>query len=302
MAGKAERSSTRPGRRAAVVSRGLLLIAALAGAAAGCGDGDDAEAAPSRSSRPSTSAPAASDADTSSTTGPAPPSTEASTVPDEPPAEPPVVVIDPGHNGANGAHPGEINDLVDAGGFQKACNTVGSSTDGGYTESAFNLAVALQLRDRLAEADVEVILTRSDDEGWGPCVDQRGQVAALNGAAMLVSIHADGAPPWATGFHVIHPGIRVGYTEDTAGPSRELATLVRDELVAGGLSPSDYVGEGGIHERTDLGTLNRAEVPAVMLEAGNMRNDGEADMLVSPEGQGRIADALAAAVLGFLPR
>src|SRR4051794_8488319 len=40
------------------------------------------------------------------------------------------IVIDPGHNGGNGANPALINQLVPAGGFDKPCDTTGTETDG----------------------------------------------------------------------------------------------------------------------------------------------------------------------------
>jgi N-acetylmuramoyl-L-alanine amidase len=212
---------------------------------------------------------------------------------------PPVIVIDPGHNGANGDHPEEINRQVDAGGFQKACNTTGTATNDGVTESSINWSVAQLLRDRLEAEGARVILTRDSDDGVGPCIDERGRAAAEAHADALVSVHADGAPAGASGFHVIHPGLRPGYTDDTVGPSAELAAGVRDALVAGGFTPSTYVGEDGLDERDDLGTLNLARVPAVMVEAGNLRNDGDAETLTSEDGQSRLAEALASAALAF---
>jgi len=77
---------------------------------------------------------------------------------------------------------------------------------------------------------------------------------------------------------------------------------VRDALVEAGLTPSTYLGTEGLDERTDLGTLNRADVPAVMLEAGNLRNPVDAALLSDPGGPARIADALAAAITEFLTR
>lgn len=217
------------------------------------------------------------------------------------PAEPqPVVVIDPGHNGANGSNPTEMNRQVDAGGFQKACNTTGTSTDGGYSESRFNWEVAQLVRERLETAGIRVVLTRDSDDGAGPCIDERGQIAARNGAAALVSIHADGAPAGASGFHVIHPGLRPGYTDATVEPSTALATALRDTLVAAEFSPSSYVGSGGLDQRDDLGTLNRAEVPAVMLEAGNMRNPTDAGWITSDDGRQRLATAIADALVAWL--
>jgi N-acetylmuramoyl-L-alanine amidase len=147
-----------------------------------------------------------------------------------------------------------------------------------------------------------VILIRQDDAGVGPCIDERGLMAAEADADALVSIHADGAPPAARGFHVIRPGLRPGYTDDTVGPSAQLAGSVRDALVAAGFEPSTYVGDDGLDERDDLGTLNRARVPAVMVEAGNLRNAEDAALLTSPEGRSRLADALADGALAFAGR
>jgi N-acetylmuramoyl-L-alanine amidase len=249
----------------------------------------------------SSSSSSSEDGDPPSSSDPAGGTASPSTSTPGRPAEPrPVVVIDPGHNGANGAHPEVINQMVDAGGFQKACNTTGTATDDGYPESRFNWEVAQLLRDRLEAAGVDVILTRDDDDGAGPCVDERGQLAARSGAAALVSIHADGAPSGARGFHVIHPGLRPGYTDATVAPSTELATAVRDALVAAGFTSASYIGSGGLDQRDDLGTLNRAEVPAVMLESGNMRDATDAAWITSPEGRQRLADALADAVLAWV--
>ncbi|HEY3143788.1 MAG TPA: N-acetylmuramoyl-L-alanine amidase [Acidimicrobiales bacterium] len=211
-----------------------------------------------------------------------------------------VIVVDPGHNGANGAHPEVINRQVDAGGFQKACNTTGAATDDGVTESAINWAVAQQVRNRLAALGAEVVLTRDSDDGVGPCIDERGLMAVSSGADLLVSLHADGAAPDGSGFHVIHPKPLAGYTDATAAPSLQLAQAVRDALVTAGFLPSSYVGDGGLDERGDLGTLNRSGVPAVILEAGNLRNRADAALLTSTDGQRRLADAVTAGVVTFL--
>ena len=40
---------------------------------------------------------------------------------------------------------------------------------------------------------------------------------------------------------------------------------------------SDYLGDEGIDERTDLGGLNMSDVPKVFLEVGNMRNADDAE-------------------------
>lgn len=211
-----------------------------------------------------------------------------------------VVVVDPGHNGANGSHTKEISRQVDAGGSTKDCNTTGTA-EGSYTEAQFTWETAIRLAEILRTRGATVILTRTDNAGWGPCVDQRGRTAADNHADLMISIHADGASAGKRGFHVIRSGALPGYTDaSTADRSTVLATTIRDALVAAGLSPSNYVGSNGLDRRNDLGTLNRAEVPAIMLESGNMHDATDLALLRSADGQNRIATALADGAARFL--
>lgn len=207
-----------------------------------------------------------------------------------------MVVLDPGHNGANGTHPVEITRQVDAGGFFKDCNSTGAE-NARMTEAEFNWELAGRVKQRLEAAGASVRLTRDSNDGWGPCVDQRGKTAGRSGASLLVSLHADGVAASGHGFHVISPGLVAGHTEAIMAPSRHFAGLLRDALVARGFSTSSYTGTQGLAERADLGTLNWAGVPCLLLEAGNMHNPGDAALLASAQGQDRIADAVLAAVL-----
>ena len=85
-----------------------------------------------------------------------------------------VIAVDPGHNGGNAKHPGEINRQVpDGRGGTKACNTTGTSTNSDYPEADFTWAVAKKLDKSLTEAGAEVVLSRKDNKGVGPCVDER---------------------------------------------------------------------------------------------------------------------------------
>ena len=280
---------------ALVASLGLTL------GVAGCTSGPSA--APAQTSSSTTRASAAT------TTGaPAAPTTTTTGAPVEPATTSPakgalagrIIVVDPGHNGANGAHPAEINRLVDGGGFQKACNTTGAA-EGDLTESRFNWETAQRLRDALEAAGAKVVLTRTSDDGWGPCVDQRALTAQREHADLLLSIHADGADPSASGFHVIHPGLGPAVDPGDRDASARLAATVRDALVDEGLVPATYVGgRDGLVERTDIVTVNRAGVPAVMLESGNLHNPADLALLRSAAGQQRIADALTAAAVAFL--
>ncbi|MGY1615310.1 N-acetylmuramoyl-L-alanine amidase [Geodermatophilus sp. SYSU D00691] len=218
-----------------------------------------------------------------------------------PPAPPPVVVLDPGHNGGNAAHPEVVTAPVpDGAGGTKPCNTTGTATDAGYPEHAFTWDVAVRTRDLLTAAGVQVVLSRPDDAGVGPCVDARGALGGQVGAAAFVGIHGDGAAPGGRGFHVITSSL------DPAGPdvaarTDALATALRDALVA--VEPvSDYLGADGLDERPDLAGLNLSAVPAVYVECGNMRNAADAAWMSTAEGRQALAGRLAVGVLAFLGR
>ena len=211
------------------------------------------------------------------------------------------VVIDPGHNGGNEAHSREISRLVDAVTLHKPCDVVGASTNAGYPESAFTLDVSQRLATLLRQSGIRVVLTRTTDTGWGPCITERAAIGNRNHADAAVSIHADGGPASGRGFHVIEPGLIPGYTDAIIAPSRRLGLDLRDAYHAGtGLPYSTYVGTNAINVRTDLGGLNLSRVPKVFIECGNMRNTADAALLTSPVFRARIAAAIAAGVGAFL--
>jgi N-acetylmuramoyl-L-alanine amidase len=212
-----------------------------------------------------------------------------------------VVVLDPGHNGGNAAHPAVINAAVpDGAGGTKPCNTTGTATNAGYPEHAFTWDVALRTRDLLTAAGVQVVLSRRDDTGVGPCVDVRGELGGKVGAAAFVGIHGDGAAAGGRGFHVITSSLAPAGHAVAAG-SHTLAVDLRDALTA--VEPvSNYLGSNGLDGRSDLAGLNLSRVPAVYVECGNMRNATDAAWMSSADGRQAIAARLAAGVLAFLGR
>lgn len=263
----------------------MLGVVVAAVVLAGCGG----TAVPVPAASPTTVAPLTRGAGGSPTT-PAP-STFVS--------EGPVVVLDPGHNGLNGENPTQINRQVpDGRGGTKACNTTGTETDTGYPEHAFAWDVSRRVQRVLEAAGVRVVLTRPDDDGVGPCVDERGRAGEVADADAVVSIHADGAAPADSGFHVALSDPPLNPAQ--GAPARELAVAVRDAMRTAGFPDSDYVGDQALSPRSDLGGLNHATRPAVLVECANMRNAGEAALVSSGAGRQRYADAIAAGVLAFL--
>jgi N-acetylmuramoyl-L-alanine amidase len=213
-----------------------------------------------------------------------------------------VVLVDPGHNGANAAHPEVIDALVDAYTKMKPCDTTGTRTDAGYPEHAFNYDVATRLATLLRAAGATVVMTRYTDTGVGPCLTERAAIGNRAGATVAISIHADYAPPGAHGFHVLEPA-RISGAPSTAivGPSHRLAVAVRDRLRPV-QSPANYIGTDGINTRSDMGGLNLSRVPKVMVECGNMHNPVDGARLADPAYRQRLAVALAAALTNFVSR
>ena len=210
------------------------------------------------------------------------------------------VVLDPGHNGANGRNPEIINAEVDAGfGQRKACNTTGTSTNDGYAEHTFTWAVTNRVADLLRASGVEVVLTRESDDGVGPCVDERARIGNESGADVVVSIHGDGSAAGDRGFYAM-TSERLPNGEDVGAASRALATSIRDGLVAAGAAPSNYVGSDGLWKRDDLAGLNLSQIPTTMLELGNMRDGQDAAFMVSDAGQDLLAAGIAQGILDHL--
>ena len=210
------------------------------------------------------------------------------------------IVIDPGHNGRNADYPEEINRLVNIGNGEKPCNTTGTATADGYTEAEFNWEVATRVVALLRERGADVILTRLDNDGWGPCITERATTGNRSQADAAISIHADGGPDDGRGFHVIHPANVPGLTDDIYEASLRLARALHAAYLATSMPVADYIGEGGFSERDDLGGLNLSDVPAVFLEAGNMRSTSDVILLTDPEFQTVIAEAIVAALISFL--
>jgi N-acetylmuramoyl-L-alanine amidase len=285
-----------PGCGTVVAVRRAIVPLLLAGALLLTGCEEDTPAAPAPAPAPVTTRTVTP----APTTVTPPPSTSSPVAPPPAPASGKVVVLDPGHNGGNGAHPAEINRQVPAGrGQTKPCNTTGTATNAGYPEHAFTFDVAQRVGKALASKGIRVVYTRQNDTGVGPCVDRRAAIGNEVGADAVVSVHADGSTAaGANGFHVAYssPPLNAAQGE----PSTRLAQTVRDTLRTSGFSTSNYIGGSGLSARADLGGLNLSTRPTVLVECGNMRNAAEAARMTSAEGRQQYASAIAAAIEAYL--
>ena len=130
----------------------------------------------------------------------------------------------------------------------------------------------------------------------------RGKFGAKVHARLTVSIHGDGSSSSNRGFFVMKPGYIRGYTDDITVRSASLAVAIRRGLLDTGLPMANYYATNGIKTRTDLGTLNMSDVPAVMVELGNMKNSGDATHMKSTTGRDRYAAGLVAGIRIYLGR
>lgn len=180
------------------------------------------------------------------------------------PAPLPVVVLDPGHGGAD----------------------PGATGPGGSAEKHVNLAVALAASEALS-GRTELHLTRRDDRTVP--LGERAELASATRAALFVSVHANGSVDQrATGTETYH------YPTSTLGAT--LAGFIQRRLVEAlgrrdrGVKPGDYF------------VLRETPCPAALVEVLFITNPEEERLLASGQVQRRAGEAIAAGILDYLAR
>jgi N-acetylmuramoyl-L-alanine amidase len=291
-----------PGRVLAVIALGLAAVALAVSACSGAGTAAaGAAGGASQPSGPPASPLATPDipgvpGQASNGTTPASPATSPAALP----LAGKIIGIDPGHNGGNFTDPAAIARLIWNGTAWETCDTTGTTTDGGYPEAQFTFNVARYLRADLRRDGARVVMTRTSNDGVGPCVDRRAQIINDAHANVAVDIHADGGPASGRGFTILEP-VADGPNDAVIATSQRFGGDVRQAMLAGTAMPvSDYIGVDGIMPRDDLAGLNLTTVPKVLIECGNMRNATDAGLLVTARFQRQVASALAAAIVEFL--
>ncbi|WP_054814561.1 N-acetylmuramoyl-L-alanine amidase [Nocardia arizonensis] len=213
------------------------------------------------------------------------------------------VFVDPGHQAV--IAPENLSKQVDNGrGGTKDCQTTGMTSLNGIPEHTINWDVAQLVKTALESLGARVVLSRPDDTGSGPCVDERARAANASGAAVAVSIHADSAPATAHGFHLIVPQLPIPDAEaDRVQSTSGLAAskAVRDAYVQAGFQPANYAGvQDGLQTRADIAGPALTRVPNVFVEMGNGANPEDAAVLESSDGKLKHAVAITTGLVGYL--
>lgn len=179
-----------------------------------------------------------------------------------------VVVIDPGHGGADAGNLGS-----------------------GLSEAAIAADLAARIEGRLGALGVTAYLTRgllSDDAA---CPDEAARADFANAAQadLVVSVHCDGgADPKASGVATYYYGVAGGGAHSAVG--EEFAGLVQREVVC-----RTGLLDCRSHGKTwDL--LRRTRMPAVRLEVGYLSNPTDAERLAESAFRDVVAEAVTVAV------
>lgn len=235
---------------------------------------------PPEAASPATSAPS----ETAPPAGPSPPMPGA---PITPASNLPVVVVDPGHGGAN----------------------IGAQGENGVLEK--NLVAQLAVRVRtalLASQKYRVILTRVGDTD--PGFDERAALADTMRASVFLSLHAGNLgfrsprvvvytyePPQPSDLPPDGPRplfVPWDKAQDVhLGESKRLAQALQKQFAAlPGLASTQV-------EESPVRALRSVDAPAVAIEIGSLAPNVDPTVLVSTDFQQKIADAIVAAINAF---
>ncbi len=195
----------------------------------------------------------------------------------EPSAQGTVYVLDAGHGGEDG----------------------GAVSCGGIRESDINLAVTLRLDTllhflgrqtvRTREADISIHAPDAETLRQKKTSDLKNRVSLVNGTpgAVLISIHQNSLPSVPS----VH-GAQVFF--GTAAGGEELALSIQEALNQS-VNPKNEKQAKKIDPSIYL--MKNVTCPAVLVECGFLSNAAEAEQLLQPEHQKRIAAAIAAGIL-----
>lgn len=190
------------------------------------------------------------------------------------------VAIDPGHQGP-GADTGGTEPLGP--GSEEMKDKFASGTQGVYTgvpEYELTLAVSMQLQEELKTRGYEVIMTREDNDTAVSNVE-RAQIAAENGAQILVRIHADGSEDnSANGAMTMIPSADNPYV----GQLHEESSRLGEEII-NAYCQATGIKNNGVRLYDNMTGINWSTVPVTILEMGFMTNQSDDERMQDPEMQ-----------------
>ncbi len=194
----------------------------------------------------------------------------------------PTVVIDAGHGGEDG----------------------GASGVNGVLEKDLNLTIAMMMKEMLEEKGYTVLLTRTEDKllyteaqniyGQRKVYDLKNRLdmACAAESPLLISIHMN------TFSQAKYSGLQVYYSQNHEG-SRQLAALIQSG-VRRDLQP--YNNRQIKAAGSSIYLLNRAPMPAVLVECGFLSNPDECQKLSEKEYQRQLSFSMVCAMIEYIEK
>jgi N-acetylmuramoyl-L-alanine amidase len=195
-------------------------------------------------------------------------------------------------------------------------NLPGAISARGVTELQFNAALAKRLHASLRKHGIPSVILNPDEEDMA--LHERPQRAEKAGATLFISIHHDSTlqrylSTWQWQGHEYSYSDRSSgyglYVSDENPSFRESLRLAKEiggKLLASGLKPNLEHAENipdeilldkkrGVYKYSKLVVVQRATMPAILIEAGVIVNRAEELRVSTPEYQDKIISAVRAA-------
>lgn len=168
----------------------------------------------------------------------------------------------------------------------------------GANEKDINLQIAEKVKTYLEASDIEVIMTRTSDEGlYDPNAsnkkvqDMKRRIELIDEAApkVTVSIHQNSYPE-----EYVHGAQVFYYTGSNEG--KRLAEHIQAQLI----EKADPGNKRQIKANDSYYLLKKTDIPIVIVECGFLSNSAEAEKLCDEEYQDRVAWAVHLGILQYL--
>jgi N-acetylmuramoyl-L-alanine amidase len=165
-------------------------------------------------------------------------------------------------------------------------------------EKDINLAIALKLERNLAQNGINVVMTRTDDDGLyeesdtnKKVTDMKKRLEIIEAANPLlaVSIHQNSYPEPSVS------GVQVFYYKDSI-KSKEAATIMQAQMIKT-LKPEK---QREAKDNSSYYLLKKTSVPIMIVECAFMSNPAEADLLTQENYQEKVAWAVYMGIMEYI--